>query len=76
MKFRLVEIGTYFTMGFFLCIDIEMLSILKKYITKVIVNKELFYFELSSKPMLIYMLLQYLSGKNMNLKQYSPIMMS
>ena len=62
MKFILVEIETYFPVGFVLCTDIEMLSIKKEY-EKLQVNKNIFYFELSSKQMFIYMVLQYPCGK-------------
>ena len=50
MKFQLVEIETYFPMRFFLCIEIEMLSIIYLKIWKKYKQKNLFCFELSSKP--------------------------
>ena len=49
LKFPLVEIGTYFPIRFVVCKDIEMLSIqMKEDMTKLQVNKNIFYFELSS----------------------------
>ena len=51
LKFPLIEIETYFIIRLVLCADIHMMSIQSKsYLTKVKLNKNIFYFGIISKP--------------------------
>ena len=69
LKFPLVEIGTYFPIRFVVCKDIEMLSIqMKEDMTKLQVNKNIFYFELSIKPNVVIDGITVSMWKNMSFK--------
>ena len=66
MNFPLAEIETYFPVRFVLFKDIEILPILNIYMWQHYKWKNIFCFELSSKPMLIYMVLHYPCEKYMS----------
>ena len=67
MKFQLVKIDTCFSMICVLCKEIEMLSIIIK-MTKLQVNKNIFYFELSIKPNVVIDGITVSMWKNMSFK--------